>query len=69
MIDTQSSAKYLFEKLETHASKITYPEGSFARNLKNIAELMTSDADIKIYYANLGGFDTHANQEGSHEKL
>jgi uncharacterized protein (DUF1501 family) len=69
MIDTQSSAKYLFEKSKVHKSPTTYPQSRFSKDMKMIAELMTADTDTKIYYATLSGFDTHANQLGSHEKL
>lgn len=69
MIDAQSSAKYLFEKSKTRSSTSVYPQSRFSNDMKMIAELMTADADIKIYYATLSGFDTHANQAGKHAKL
>ncbi len=69
LIDTQSSAEYLFEKSKIHRSTIKYPNHKFANDLKTIAELMTADADIKIYYATLDGFDTHAGQKMKQDKL
>ncbi len=69
LIDTQSSAEYLYEKSKVHTSRVTYPNHKFAKDLKQIAELMTADADIKIYYASLGSFDTHAGQRGKQERL
>ena len=69
LIDTQSSADYLFEKAKTYQSKTTYPNNSFARNLKQIAELITADSDTKVYYAGMTGFDTHANQKGQQARL
>ena len=69
LIDTQTSADYLFEKSKTHKSKVKYPKGPFANDLKQIAELMTADADIKIYYVNLGGFDTHVAQKNKQARL
>ncbi len=69
MISTQESADYLFQKSKAHSSKINYPDSKFADSLKKIAELMTADADIKIYYAELGGFDTHAGQNTRQPKL
>lgn len=69
MIDTQSSAEYLYEKAKTHKSTITYPQNKFAQDMKQISELMTADADVKIYYASLGSFDTHAGQKGKQERL
>ncbi len=63
MIDTQSSADYLFEKSQVHQSKTTYPKDAFAKDLKQVAELITADTDTKIYYVSLSGFDTHAAQK------
>lgn len=69
LIDAQSSADYLFEKAKMHQSSITYPNNAFARNLKQIAELITADANTKIYYAGMTGFDTHANQKNTQARL
>ena len=69
LIDTQSSANYLFEKSQTHKSKVQYPNNSFAKDLKQVAELITADADIKIYYVNLTGFDTHVGQKNKQARL
>lgn len=69
LIDTQSSADYLFEKSKTHKSKEQYPNSSFGKDLKQISELITADSATKIYYAGLGGFDTHAGQKGKQARL
>ena len=69
LTDTQASANYLYQKSKTHKTKVRYPKGAFGNDLKQIAELMTADADIKIYYANLGGFDTHVGQKNKQTRL
>ena len=69
LIDTQSSADYLFEKSKVHQSKIIYPNNAFAKDLKQIAELITADSDTQIYYAGMTGFDTHANQKNAQARL
>ncbi len=69
MIDTQNSANYLAGKAKTHKSSVNYPNNGFAKDLKQIAELITADSDTKIYYVSLGGFDTHANQKSKQERL
>lgn len=69
MIDTQSSATYLFEKAKTYTSKEAYPNTPFGKDLKQIAELITADTDTQIYYVSLTGFDTHANQKNVQERL
>lgn len=69
MIDTQSSADYLYQQSTVHRSKADYPQTPFGRDLKQIAELITADTDTKIYYVSLTGFDTHANQRNQQERL
>ncbi len=69
MIDTQSSANYLFEQSKIYQSKQYYPQTPFGRDLKQIAELITAETDTKIYYVSLSGFDTHANQKNQQERL
>lgn len=69
LIDTQSSANYLFEQSKVYSSKISYPNTAFGRDLKQTAELITADTDTQIYYLSLGSFDTHANQKNTQARL
>ncbi|MEM8908359.1 MAG: DUF1501 domain-containing protein, partial [Bacteroidota bacterium] len=69
MIDTQSSARYLFEQSKVHRSKGDYPRTGFGKDLRQVAELMTAKTNTTVYYLSLGGFDTHANQEGRQARL
>lgn len=69
MIDTQSSANYLFEQSKVYQSQEEYPKTAFGNDLKQIAELITADTDTKIYYVSLTGFDTHANQKNQQARL
>ncbi len=69
LTDTQNSAEYLAEKAATHRSTITYPRHDLAKNLKQIAELMTADTATKVYYVTLAGFDTHAGQKSKQQRL
>ena len=69
MTETQQSADYLYQQAKVHPSKVTYPQSEFAKDLKQIAELITADTDTKVYYVSLSGFDTHANQRNQQERL
>jgi uncharacterized protein (DUF1501 family) len=47
-----------------------YPEFyGLARRLRLIAQLIKAGLTTSIYYTQLGGFDTHANQAGTHDAL
>ncbi len=69
LIDTQNSAEYLHKQSRVYKSKVEYPQNGFAKDLKQIAELIVAGTDTKVYYANLNGFDTHVNQKNQQERL
>jgi len=46
-----------------------YPDNNFANSLRNIAALIAGRLPTRVYFASLGGFDTHGNQAGQHAKL
>ncbi len=48
---------------------VTYPQEPFAAGLKILAEAIVQDLGLRVGYVTLGGFDTHANQQDTHNKL
>lgn len=46
------------------ANGATYPAGAFGESLRQIAQLIKADVGVEIAFADLGGWDTHANQGG-----
>jgi uncharacterized protein (DUF1501 family) len=69
LVETQSSANYLFNQSRIHSSNSTYGQDGFSRGLKSISELITANTDTSIYYISLSGFDTHANQKNTQARL
>ena len=69
LVETTSSAKYIYETSKIYKSKLQYPQTQFANNLKTIAELIISGMNTSVYYVSLGGFDTHFNQTIRQEQL
>lgn len=45
------------------------PNDDLASGLQTIAKLITGGLETRVYYLNLGGFDTHANQPDQHGNL
>ena len=43
--------------------------GGFGQQLKLIAQIISGNFGTKVYYCQVGGFDTHSNQMGQHENL
>jgi uncharacterized protein (DUF1501 family) len=63
-----SSAR--LENVVARGSGASYPEFyGLAHRLRTIAQLIQAGLSTSIYYTQLGGFDTHANQLGQHDNL
>lgn len=70
LADTVSSAEYLYEtSVKNGKAGNQYPGGSLGRSFKQIADLMTGGCTSHVYYADMGGFDTHVNQKNQQERL
>lgn len=69
MVNTQQTADYLIQQTRQHQSRGAYPGNELGRSLRQIAQLITADTDTKVYYTSVGGFDTHAQQQGRQERL
>ena len=69
LLETQSSTKYLLEQTGGRRSRANFPATPFGRDLRQVVELILSGNTSKVYYVSLGGFDTHANQNGPQGRL
>ncbi len=69
LIETCSSAGYIYENYKTITNDYEYPNTDFAKQLKNVATFIESGISTKVYYVSLTGFDTHVKQLNQHEKL
>ncbi len=65
----QEKYKKIAEQSKAIASGAIYPQHKFGQDLKKVAALISSDADTRIYYVNLGCFDTHINQQNTQNRL
>jgi uncharacterized protein (DUF1501 family) len=48
---------------------VAYPETQFAQSLKLVGQFIGGDLGARIFYVSLGGFDTHANQRNTQQRL
>jgi uncharacterized protein (DUF1501 family) len=69
LTDTVNSAEYLHSKAKIFSSGTVYPDDFFAKQMKQIAELIISGSETSVYYISLSGFDTHILQRGTHNRL
>ncbi len=49
--------------------KVEYPKDRSATGLKVFAQMIVQNTGTKLFYVNLGGFDTHAKQADGHAKI
>ncbi len=50
-------------------NKPKYPDTGLARDLEKVAGMIAADMPTRVYYVSIGGFDTHDDQQGRHDKL
>lgn len=59
----------LSKQLQTYTPKQTYAADAFGQGFKQIAQLVATSPATRVVYFSVGGFDTHARQADTHEKL
>src|SRR5262245_43224888 len=57
------------EALREYRTPVKYPESALAKRLKTIAQLIDAELKTRVYYVELDGFDTHAQQPAAHAAL
>jgi uncharacterized protein (DUF1501 family) len=68
-LSAQVGSRSLHEADAKYQTSVTYPTGPFAAGLKILAEAIVEDLGLRVGYVTLGGFDTHANQQATHDVL
>ncbi len=63
-LDAQVSAD-LIRKAVSRANASAYPRSELGRQLAMVAAMIGANLKSRVYYVNLGGFDTHAGQGGA----
>ena len=63
------SSRRVQESVKRYKTEVTYPETALASRLKTVAQLVDAGLNTRIYYLDLDGFDTHANQGAAHASL
>lgn len=69
IMDTLITENRVHTLLAKDRAETAYPGTQLGRSLKNIAALIAGNLETRVYYATLGGFDTHANQLNNHARL
>lgn len=67
-LDAVASSAQVQEILRKSHRGTDYPATDLGRRLQLVARLIGGGMSARVYYVSLGGFDTHANQAGAHER-
>jgi len=68
-LDAQLSSDKILAIASKYKSTIPYPPGQLAAGLNIIARMIAGGLPTRVYYASQGGFDTHAGQINTHQRL
>lgn len=68
-MDAQISSDKIRAILSKAPTQASYPPYGLANNLRMISQLIAAGMTTRVYYVSLGGFDTHTNQAGAHDRL
>jgi uncharacterized protein (DUF1501 family) len=63
------SSRQVQEAVHHYKTDVTYPQSGLGQRLKTVAQLIDAGLKPRIYYVELDGFDTHANQSNAHAGL
>ena len=68
-LNAQEGERQLKQASSQYQAKVDYPKGPFAAGLQVLAEAIVQGLGLRVGYVTLGGFDTHANQQDTHDQL
>src|SRR6185295_4023476 len=68
-LDAQISSDQIRAISSRTENKATYPASQLGNSLKLVAKLIGGGLPTRIFYVSQGGYDTHTNQAGAHERL
>ncbi len=68
-LDAQISSDKILAIARKYKSNMPYPPTQLGASLNLIARMIGGGLPTRVYYASLGGFDTHAGQINSHDRL
>lgn len=69
LADTLQSADAIHQAAKKQIAQPSYPNSGLARSLKTIGSLIGGGLHTSVYYASIGSFDTHINQQPQHQRL
>lgn len=68
-LDAQVSSDRIRALNKNSLNRVSYPVSALSNQLKLVARLIGGGLPTRVFYVSQGGYDTHTNQSGSHDRL
>jgi uncharacterized protein (DUF1501 family) len=68
-LDARVSSAKILELAAKHKTTVRYEGTPIARNLNLVSRMIAGGMPTRVYYVSHGGFDTHNQQQNSHDRL
>lgn len=68
-LDAEVSSERIRDIASRSNGRGSYPATRLGRELELVSKLIAGGMTTRVYYVSHGGFDTHTNQAGTHERL
>lgn len=68
-MDAEVSQQEIAQASSKAKNSVPYPGSRLGQNFAMVSRLIAGGMPTRIYYLSLGGFDTHTQQAGAHERL
>jgi len=68
-LDAQVSSEQILKVSRQAKNHVSYPPSQIANSFKLVARLIAGGLSTRVYYVSQGGYDTHTNQAGAHDRL
>lgn len=68
-LDAQLSSDKVLEIARKFKPAVEYPRNRLADSLSLVGRMIAGGLPTRVYYVSQGGYDTHANQQGTHDRL
>ena len=68
-LDAQVSSDKILAISRRVENRATYPQNQLGSSLKLVSRLIAGGLPTRIFYVSQGGYDTHQNQSGTHDRL
>jgi uncharacterized protein (DUF1501 family) len=66
---TTRGVNILNNTTEKYQPATQYPNNAFGNTMQQVAQMLSADVGTRVFYVQLGGFDTHANEKPAQAQL